>query len=254
MDGMPPAIANNERALALRQAIRAGESVGLPSDAGAIPLGIAAIDTALAGGLAGGALHEIAAPRETDMAAASGFAFALAAGLRQPVLWITEDMALAESGAPHAPGLDAIGLAPERLLTVAAPKSRDVLWAMEEALRCRAVGAVIGEIRGHVDLVATRRLSLAAGHGGALALLLRTAPSEEFSAAATRWIVGGAPSLPSPHGVGPPRFSARLVRNRRGQLGSWMLELTSHGFVLAAHSEPVALPAADRPHRARTAA
>jgi protein ImuA len=249
---MPMATASLNRANALRQAIRASETAGLPSHAGAVPFGIAAMDTALGGGLSCGVLHEIAAPRETEMAAVTGFAFALAASLRQPVLWIAEDMALSESGAPHAPGLDAIGLAPELLLTVAAPKSRDVLWAMEEALRCRAVGAVIGEIRGNVDPVATRRLSLAAGHG-ALALLLRTAPREEFSAAATRGIVGAAPS-PSPHGVGPPRFFARLVRNRRGHLGSWILELTSRGFALAAHSEPVAVPAADRSHRTQSAA
>src|SRR5215470_3263009 len=64
-----------------------------------------------------------------------------------------------ENGAPYGPGLDDLGLAPERLVTVAAAKSRDVLWAMEEALRCRAVGTVIGEIRSadRLDLSASRR-------------------------------------------------------------------------------------------------
>ena len=62
-------------------------------------------------------------------------------------LWIAEDLSLAENGAPYGPGLDGAGIAPERLITVAAARARDVLWAMEEALRCRAVGVVIGEIR-----------------------------------------------------------------------------------------------------------
>ena len=44
---------------------------------------------------------------------------------------------------------------------------------MEEALRCRAIGAVIGELRhGEIDMVTLRRLSLAAAESGALALLL----------------------------------------------------------------------------------
>ena len=66
---------------------------------------------------------------------------------------------------------------------------------MEEALRCRAVSAVIGEMRaGGIDAVAVRRLSLAAAESGALALLLRAAPPSDASTAATRWIVGAAPS------------------------------------------------------------
>src|SRR5579871_6754352 len=119
----------------LRQAILALEGPVSPlGEAGVIPFGIAAIDHILGGGLGCGALHEIAALREPDIAAASGFALALAAhASRKTVVWIAEDMALIESGSPHGPGLDALGLAPERLVTVAAAKSREVLWAMEEA-------------------------------------------------------------------------------------------------------------------------
>jgi protein ImuA len=257
---------------AVRMLERGGVAAQAKSEAGGVRFGIDTLDAALGGGLAAGALHEIATLREPAIAAASGFALALAAlsGRRAAgILWIAEDMALLESGAPHGPGLDALGLAPERLLTVAAAKSRDVLWAMEEALRCRAVGAVIGEVRHEtIDLVATRRLSLAAAKTTALALLLRTtAPTGGSaggsaaggsaaggsaaggSAALTRWIVGGAASA-GPHGPGPPRFAAQLVRNRRGPLGTWMLEFCRRDqrFLLAsAHPEPVAAPVLDRP-------
>jgi protein ImuA len=172
-------------------------------------------------------------------------------GRERSVLWIIEDMALSESGAPYGPGLDSFGLAPERLLTVAAAHRRDLLWAMEEALRCRAMAAVIGEWRhGEIDMVAMRRLSLAAAESGALALLLRGVPVSDASTAATRWIVGAAPSAAA-HGLGPPRFALRLVRNRRGPLGSWILEWSDSDehFVLATHAQPVAAPALDRPHR-----
>jgi protein ImuA len=258
-------------------------ATGLAGEYGApLALGIPEIDAALGGGLGRGALHEIAARGEAATAAATGFALALATRLVRPmslggaprdgesvasdrnfgsyVIWIAEDLSLAENGAPYGPGLDGVGIAPEQLIVVAAPCARDVLWAMEEALRCRAIGVVIGEMRPHgIDQVATRRLSLAAAAGGALGLILRTAPDAEPSAAATRWIVGAAPSSSLAkgrnerlHGAGLPRLTAQLVRNRRGHLGAWILEWNSveQRFKLATHSEPVAGAAFDRPHRA----
>ena len=227
----------------LRQRLRALEKpAGIGDGPRVLPLGIAAIDAALGGGLARGALHEIAAASEVHLAAAAGFALGLAAHGQASVFWLAEDMALAESGAPYGPGLDAFGLRPERLLTVAAARPRDLLWAMEEALRCRAVGAVIGELRDSAIItVALRRLSLAAAESGALALLLRAAPPADASTAATRWIVGAAPNA---------RFAVELVRNRRGPLGAWILQWSDSDerFILAP-AQPVAAPALDRPYR-----
>ena len=65
----------------------------------------------LGGGLARGALHEIAAPGEAHLAAVTGFAVALAASSSH-LLWIAEDMALTESGAPYGPGLDLFASSP----------------------------------------------------------------------------------------------------------------------------------------------
>lgn len=127
------------------------------------------------------------------------------------------------------------------------------MWTMEEALRCRAVGAVIGELRhGALDSVAVRRLSLAAGDSGALAFLLRAQPAHDASTAVTRWVVGTSPSAtPQHHDMGAPRFAAHLTRNRRGPAASWILEWrpTDERFVLAAHAEPVAAPLLHRSHQ-----
>jgi protein ImuA len=242
---------------ALKHAIRSIET-GDGRGQVAIPLGIAPVDAVLGGGLARAAFHEIAAVREGAMAAATGFALALAshAARARAVLWVAEDMGLMENGALYGPGLDDFRLFPERLVTVVAAKSRDLLWAMEEALRCRAVGAVVGEIRSSdrgVDLTASRRLSLAAGRRDVCAFLLRTAPGTEASAAATRWIVAAAPSVAGVAGPGPPRWSVHLTRNRRGPVGSWELEWhrVEQRFDLASSlPEPVADAPCDRPHRA----
>ena len=207
-----------------------------------------------AGAVALAALNEIAAARESEMAAATGFVLPLCAWASRgrATVWIAEDMALAENGAPYGPGLDAFGLTPERLIRIAVANAREVPWAMEEALRSRGVGAVIGELRGgEIGLTASRRLSLAAGRDGPTAFLLRATPSSEPLAAATRWVIGAAPSAHG-FGPGPPRFTARLTRNRRGITGSWLLEWNSDGQrfdIAATDRQPVAEAASDRPPR-----
>jgi protein ImuA len=226
---------------------------GLENRVDPLPLGIPAIDEVLGGGLLRGALHEIAAPEEPHIAATVGFALGLAGhvGKRHSVFWIAEEMALAENGAPHGAGLDAFGLAPERLVMVSVAHRRDLLWAMEEALRSRAAGVVIGEMRGgRIDEVAVRRLSLAAADSGALAFLLRATPPSDASTAATRWIVVAAPSVTS-QCTGAPRIVAHLARNRYGPLGSWILEWSDSDerFILPTHAQPVAAPALNRSHR-----
>jgi protein ImuA len=234
----------------LRQRLQALQKTpGIEGRPGILPFGIPAIDTMLGGGLVRSALHEIAATGEAHLPAAAGFALAVAkrAAPSPRLLWVSEDMAFAESGVPHGAGLDAFGLAPE-LVMVSATHRRDLLWAMEEALRCGATTTVIGEMRaGAIDGVAVRRLSLAAAESGTLALLLRAEPPRDASTAATRWLVGAAPSIVP----GTSRVAAQLVRNRRGPTGMWSLEWSDGDgqFILATHAQPLAAPALDRPHR-----
>jgi protein ImuA len=270
----------------LRRTLGAAEaSTGLALEGEALlALGIPIIDGALGGGLRRGMLHEIAAAREIETTAATAFALALAARhdriasparssvhpappptpqrrvLSPPVgkgmIWIAEDLSLAENGAPYGPGLDEAGIAPEHLIRVATRCNRDTLWAMEEALRCRPVGVVIGELRtSATDQVATRRLALAAAAGNTLGLVLRTVPDDGPSVAATRWMIGAAGPGSERWGVGPPRLAVHLMRNRNGHLGAWIVEWDSveQRFELASHSQPVAGSVLDRSYRAAVA-
>jgi protein ImuA len=247
---------------ALREAIAKIErrTVASEQSPALLSFEIAEIDQALGGGLPACALHEVAAWRESELAAASGFACAVAAhrGQAKPVLWAAENLASLENGYPYGPGLDEMGLSPERLVLVTAQRARDVLWVMEEALRCSGIGAVIGEIRSEkaLDDVAGRRLALACEEKGGLALLLRAAPDDRPFPAATRWIVEAARSGEVRFGVGPPALHIRLIRNRNGRVGDWRVEwhrVEQRFFLASAHFEPVAAPAADRPHRVAVA-
>jgi protein ImuA len=231
----------------------------------------APIDAVLGGGLACGALHELAPAAPFQLGATSGFAAAVAAraggnpGTRGgEVLWITTDFARSEGGGPYGPGLELFGLSPARLLVLTVSRPTDVLWAMEEGLRCRALACVIAELTAdgaEADLTATRRLSLAAregvsAHVSGLGLLIRHRATPMPSAAATRWHIAGAASLPDhlarlSGGLGRTRFDLSLRKNRRGPSGRWLVEWNQHERAFQpALSVGVAAPALDRPDRA----
>src|SRR5262249_39299698 len=144
-----------------------------------IATGAPDIDAALGSGLPRGALHECSPAAPVHLAAATGFAMALTAracGARGQALWIVTEFALMEGGGPYGPGLDLFGLPAGRLLVLRVPRAADALWAMEEALRCRALTSVIMELADDApadDLTATRRLMLAAREGNCPGFFLR---------------------------------------------------------------------------------
>jgi protein ImuA len=227
-------------------------------------IGITApINKALGGGLACGALHELAPAAPMHLGATSGFGLAVAArasGGRRQVLWVSTDYAASEGGEPYGPGLDLFGLVSARLLVLRVPKPVDVLWAMEEGLRCRALACVIAELTGEgavADLTATRRLTLAAREGlsarnSGFGLLIRHRATAMPSAAATRWEIAPAPSQPDAYGgIGRARFELSLCKNRRGPSGRWIIEWDHHERAFQpAVSIGLAAPALDRPDRA----
>src|SRR5215218_9915500 len=230
----------------LRQTLAEIDPSNAPRLAGAERLiGLAGpIDRALGGGLACGALHELAPTAPIHLGATSGFALAVAArasGEQRQVLWVITDYAAGEGGGPYGPGLDLFGIASARLLMLRVPKPIDVLWVMEEALRCRALACVIAEMTGEgavADLTATRRLALAAREGisaqnSGFGLLIRHRITSVPSAAATRWEI--APALSRPDalgartgGMGRARFDLSLRKNRRGPSGRWIIEWDHH--------------------------
>ena len=236
----------------------------ISQDEQSVSLGVHGPDGALGGGLPRGALHDLIPAAPLHLGAAMGFALALAirasesAGHRvaKPLLWLQTDFARLEAGALYGPGFEGFGLPMQRLIVLRVPRAIDALWAMEEALRCRAVGAVITELTNDdADLTATRRLALAARDGGGIGLLLRHRSCLGLSAAATRWEIGGAPGARDPYGgLGITTFSLALLKNRRGTCGRWNIGWDHHARTFIP-SLPfgVAAAARDRPDRPRRA-
>ena len=208
-------------------------------------LGLAAVDRHLPHlGLAANGVHEIAAAAYGDMPAALGFAAALsvrrlgACADERPVLWCRLSAGAREWGRLYGHGLEALGLARRRLLTVTLNRQDAILWTLEEALKSTGLAGVIADVGPGLDLTAVRRLMLAASRGGTPALLLFPSPPQGGTAARTRWIVAAQASLPPPFdekAPGAPAWDLRLVRCRGGRPGQWYVEWShaTHRFALA---------------------
>ena len=189
-----------------------------------LPFGVDAIDRHLpGGGVAAGALHEVAGSAElADDAATTVFLAGLLARFEGTVFWCLRWRDL------YAPALHLAGLHPDRVIFVEAGNDANVLIAVEECLRHPGLGGVVGELR-KITLTASRRLQLAAEKSGVPAFIFRRSSSldehVEGTAAATRWRVRACSSerlgIPS---LGRPRWELGLERARGGEPQLWTVE------------------------------
>lgn len=196
-----------------------------------VATGFEAIDHDLPdGGLALGAVHEIAGPL------AHGFAARILAHLSGPVLWFRPQT---EKALLYAPTLQAMGCRVEHWLIAYTPTAKDLLWGLEEGLRSGAVDAVIGEPTTPLSMTASRRLQLAAERGKALGLILTGLQRSDVDATqlspstlTSRWHVGPMPSssadadkdLENPtletHAL-ESMWQVRLLKHRTASAANW---------------------------------
>ncbi|MGL4309892.1 MAG: hypothetical protein ACRCSU_05345 [Paracoccaceae bacterium] len=115
----------------------------------------------------------------------------------------------------------------------------DVMTAVEEGLRCKALTAVVAEIRGNpaaVNMTAMRRLALRAEAVGVPCWLIRQNASVVLSAARDRWRIAILPSAANPddpHAPGDPRWRLELFRTRDRRPGEWVARYERGGEGMA---------------------
>ena len=152
-----------------------------------------------------------------------GFAMLGEAAGNAPVLWVQDRLSLRETGRVYLPGLTN-----RQVIRVEVSRPVDVLWAMEEALRCTSLAMVVGEVWGDppaLDFTATKRLALRVERFKVPCWLVRHGGTANLSAARNRWRVASVPSHPHPHdpnAPGDPRWKAELFRSRHQQPGTWL--------------------------------
>ncbi|WP_235815518.1 ImuA family protein [Cypionkella psychrotolerans] len=158
-------------------------------------------------------------------AAAAGFVIAQLGCGSGAVLWVQDRLAQRETGRPFLPDLADLG--PLILMQLSRPA--DVMIAAEEGLRCRALAAVIVEIRGDhaaLNFTAMRRLALRAEATAVPCWLIRQAATADLSAARDRWRITTLPSATNPDDArapGDPCWRVELFRSRDRRPGTWII-------------------------------
>ena len=136
------------------------------------------------------------------------------------------------SGRLFPPALTAFGIEADRIIFIDLKREKDILWCMEEALKCEGLAAVVGETP-DISFTASRRLQLAVEQSRVTAFLLRHNPRDlNTIARVARWKItplaskleGGLP------GLGFPRWQVELTWVKNGQPGTWLVEWRAGRF------------------------
>lgn len=219
------------------------------------PLSAATLSNGLNPALFASGLHEMIAATAADRSAALAFALGAAIQNSEPgrVLFCA---ALAherqETGLLYGAGLHRLGVDPARLILLAAPREKALLWAAEEAASCPALGAaviVLGAREKLYGFTASRRLKLRQERSGVPLFLVR-ATSGEPTAATARWRIAAAPSqgrsVPGAAQplLGSPRWRVCLERHGGQPPREWDIDYDE------ALRLRVAAPVSDRPNNA----
>ncbi len=176
-----------------------------------------------------GTIHEFLAHQSEDAASSEGFISGLLATLMQngnTCLWISRNRKL------FPPAMQSFGVLPDQIIFIDLYREKEILWVMEEALKCEGLAAVIAELP-DIDFAQSRRLQLAVEKSRVTGIIIRKEPKRLSATACTvRWQVKPQPSqlqegLP---GVGHPRWEIELLKVRNGHTGIFYMEWNEDHF------------------------
>jgi protein ImuA len=189
-----------------------------------------------------GLLHEVFADEHRQSGTALGFTLGLARSLiahnRQALIYLQLSAEAQEIGLPYGLGFSSFGLTPDTLVIGRIGTVPELLWALEEALACRAVAGVIVDLASHakaLDFTISRRISLRAAAAGTSAFLIRYGTGREASAARLRWHVKPGVSAGQPFDLsapGNPRFTVEIEKLRLGQESGQVSQTEQHHLIL----------------------
>lgn len=178
-----------------------------------------------------GAIHEFLYTGEETLASTAGFISGVLSALMKTdhaAVWVSPGRKV------FAPALKRFGGVPEHVIFLDLARSKDALWAMEEALHCEGLAAVIGEIK-QMDFTASRRLQLAVEKSRVTGFILRKeVVNLQAIACIARWRITPLPTTAADDlpGVGLPHWRVELLKIRNGKPGAWDICWRSDHFEL----------------------
>ena len=177
-----------------------------------------------------GAIHEFFCSGNENSTASSGFIAGIMSSLMKcgaPSVWVTASRLI------FPPALKFFGIDPQKIIFIQTKKPKDLLWTIEEALKCDSVCSVVGEI-GEINLFESRRLQLAVEESKVTGFVLRRNPKNLATSFVTRWRIASLPSETESNlpGVGFPKWNVELLKVRNGKPGSWRMSWKNGQFEL----------------------
>ncbi len=145
---------------------------------------------------------------------------------RGVVIWVGRNLQV------FPQGFKAFGIDPGKIIFVSLEKEKDVLWAIEESLKCKGLLAVVGELNG-LNFDASRRLQLAVEKSHVTGFIInQNTKSINATACISRWQVTPLPGIVHDElpGIGFPRWKVELLKVRNGRTGSWEIEWRAGKF------------------------
>ncbi|MDQ8003483.1 MAG: Error-prone repair protein ImuA [Pedobacter sp.] len=176
-----------------------------------------------------GTIHEFVSGQPEHMACTSAFIFALLSKLHSNkgiYVWIGKQRQL------FASSLIFFGIHPHQIIFINLVKQKDILWATEEALKCRSLSGVISELEG-ITFAQSQRLQLTVEKSKVTGFILRTQTDRiHATACAARWqitpiISENQENLP---GVGFARWKVELLKVRNGSTASYTITYKHRKF------------------------
>jgi protein ImuA len=205
-----------------------------PANSAAVDLGLGPIKDAFPNAsFPLGCVHEFLSEKKEDGAATSGFISGLLSALMGSsgtTLWIASARTL------FPPALRSFGIQPDRFIFIDLQKEKDVLWVMDEALKCGALTAVVGELS-EISFTESRRLQLAVEQSKVTGFIVRRNIRKlNTTACVSRWKISSMPSesIDNLPGIGFPQWKVELLRIRNGRPNAWNIIWMNNKFHPAA--------------------
>jgi protein ImuA len=200
------------------------QGLKFPATGNSVNTGLGPIENAFSNSIFPvGAVHEFLSAGSEDAAATGGFIAGILAALMRnggASVWISASRTI------FPPALKTFDIEPDKIIFIDLQKEKDVLWAMEEALKCNGLAAVVGEIK-EISFTASRRLQLAVEQSAVTGFILRHSPRNlNTIACVSRWKITSLPSALEDDmpGLGFPRWNVELLKIRNGKPGKWQME------------------------------
>jgi protein ImuA len=175
------------------------------------------------------AVHEFISYEASDAAATTGFITAITGRLAAEgglSLWVAGGRKIFPAG------LKPFGIEPDSIVFINTTRPKEALWIIEEALKCEALTAVIGEVR-ELSFTDSRRLQLAVENSGVTGFIHRYCPKAENAVACTaRWKIKALPSVSAEGlpGVGHSTWNVELFKVRNGRPHAWQVSWQGNCF------------------------